>query len=250
MPYNKPARGNGPWFQGIKKESATQKHELGEYRRLADGRAFVYCKAGSVALAAGKLLQSEAADSNAHNEAIAAAAAIGATELTVTFGGAVTANAYKEGFVHVNDEAGEGHIYKVKEHAAGTTSVTVYLEEPIEVALTASTSKITFTKHPCKDVIVCPTSLTATVLGVPLIAVTAAYYFWAQVKGPCPVLFHTGSGGAAAVGNNVVPASTNTPVAGAVEEEAATNLIPVVGQVMQVNATTEYGLVMLNIPGF
>lgn len=246
MPYNTPARGNGPWFQGIKKESATQKHKLGEFRRLEDGRCFVYCANAAVALAAGAVLQAAAPDSNAHNEAIAAAAAIGATELTVTFGGAVTANAYKEGYVHINDATGEGHIYKVKEHAAGTSSVTVYLEEPIEVALVASTSEITFTKHPCKDVIVFPTTATSVPIGVPLIVVTASYYFWAQVKGPCPVL----TDGTVVIGQHV---RVSDGTAGAVEpldRDGTAEDEACIGTVMQVNATGEYSLIMLDIPGF
>lgn len=253
MPYNTPARGNGPWFQGIKKESATQKHKLGEFRRLEDGRCFVYCKAGATALGAGKLQVQAATDSNAHNEAIAAAAAIGATELSVTFGGAVTANAYKEGFVHVNDATGEGHIYKVKEHAAGTTAVTVYLEEPVEVALVASTSEITLTKHPCDGVVVLAAA-TATATGVPvcvpLIPVTASYYFWGQVKGPCPVYTY----GTVVAGNVVVPDWTaSTGLEGGVRAAAAEAdwiLGGMVGNVMQVNATTEYSLIMLDIKGF
>jgi hypothetical protein len=99
-------------------------------------------------------------------------------------------------------------------------------------------------KNKYKDVIVFPTTASGIAVGVTPITVTASYYFWAQTKGLCPILQHTGSSGACAVGTICVAASTNTPVAGAVEEWSA-GLIPPVGIIAQINATTEYGLVDL-----
>jgi hypothetical protein len=87
-------------------------------------------------------------------------------------------------------------------------------------------------------------------MGVPPIAVDINYYFWNQVKGPAAVLMHTGSGGAAGIGCNVVPSNTNTPVPGAVEEADTDNVLPHVGVVLAVNATAEYGLINLSIPGY
>lgn len=234
------------WAQKWYQQSLTQKEELGTIMPLNDGRVFAYARAGAVALAAGKLTQNSVVDTNAHNEAIAAAAAIGDTYLTVTFGGAVTASYYKDGYVHVNDETGEGHLYGVADHAAGTSSVRVDLKDPVRVALVASTSEITLTKHPQDLVIVYPTTGTGIPVGVPSIPVDINYYFWNQVKGPAAVL----TDGTIVIGQHV---RVSDGVAGAVEplnrdgtaeDEAA------VGTVLQVNGTGDYSLIMLAIPGY
>jgi hypothetical protein len=232
--------------QSIYKQSVTQKEKLGTVRYTEDGRCFAYARAGGVALGAGALTQSAPIDSNAHNEALSSAqsAAVGATSVTVTFGGAVTADYYKDGWMHINDATGEGHIYRVKGHPAGTAGVTVTLYDPIRVALVASTSEWTMTANVQNLVVICPTTLTGVPAGVPLIPVDINYYFWNQVKGPCPVL----TDGTLAQGE-LVAVSNGT--AGSVEAAVfATTLDTAVGLCMQVNATTEYSLIMLAIPGY
>lgn len=232
--------------QGIFEQSATQIEALGTPWTLADGRKFVYAKNGAANLGVAVMTQCAVPDTNAHNEAIAAAAAIGATTLTVTFGDAVTANAYADGYMHVNDATGEGHIYKVKSHPAGTASVPVVLYDPIRVALVASTSEITFTKHPQDGVIVYPTTGTSAPAGVPLIPVTAAYYFWNQVKGPCPIL----TDGTIVIGQHVRVSDGTAGAVEALDRDGTAEDEAAVGTVLQVNATTEYSLIMLDIPGY
>lgn len=236
----------GGFAQPIYQQSATQKEELGTLLTTKDGRVFAYSRNGAADLAAGKLTQAAAPDSNAHNEKIAAAAAAGATTIVVTFGGAVLADAYKDGYVHINDEAGEGHIYRVKGHPAGTANVPVYLHDPIRVALVADTSEITLTKHPQDSVIVLPTTATSVPIGIPPIPVTANSYFWNQVKGPAPVL----TDGTIVIGQHV---RLSDAVAGAVEpldRDGTAEDEAVVGTVLQVNGTGEYSLIMLAIPGY
>lgn len=231
--------------QGLYEESSTQKHLLGTRVDLADGRSFIYALNDAVALAAGKLCQVAVPVANHLNCAVAAAAAIGAQSVSVTLGAtASTANEYREGFLHINDATGEGYTYKVKKHAAiaSAGTGTFYIEDDIRVALTTS-SEVTLTKHPCDSVVVMPTTQTGMPIGVPLIAVTAAYYFWLQVKGPCAVL----ANGTLVIGNGVAPSVTT---AGAVDPEAATHITSRVGTVMRVNASTEYALINLSVPGF
>jgi hypothetical protein len=236
------------WNQGIYAQSVTQKENLNAVRYTDDGRCFAYARAGAVALGAAKLTQNSIVDTNARNVALSAAqsAAIGDMSVTVTFGGAVTADYYKDGWFHINDATGEGHIYRIRGHAAGTASVVLYLYDPIRVALVASTSEWTCTANIQNLVIVCPTTLTGVPVGVPLIPVTINYYFWNQVKGPCPVLVH----GTIVIGNSVGPSSQSTPVAGAVEALATSDVIGSVGTVLQVNADTEEALINLAIPGY
>ena len=239
-----------PSLQNISEQSVTQKYPLGALLKLNDGRVFRYAGNSSAgALAAGQLCQRAAPVAN-HLNMACAVTALAAKAVTVTDGGtAFTANQYAEGFLHINGDIGEGHIYKVKSHPANAGSATcvITLYDEIRVALDA-TSDVTLTKNKYKDLIVCPTTLTAPPAGWSTIVVTASYFFWMLVKGTCVALQHTGSSGAAAVGNCVVPASTNTPVAGAVEEFSS-GLIPIVGVVEQVNATTEYGLISACIQG-
>ena len=223
---------------------------------LPDGRVFRYALAGATALAVGKLNQMAAPVANHLNKACDVARAIGATEISATLGAtAAAANLYAEGFVHVNDATAEGHTYKIKEHAAAalSTVLTVTLADgvTVQVALVAATSEVTFTRNPYAGIIVCPTTLTAAVAGVNPVAVTAAYYFWLQTWGPAAVL----ANGTLVVGKMCAnPATT----AGSVDTypitltEGAPNTYtpgdsPVVGEVMQVNASTEYALVFLKI---
>lgn len=236
------------WPQGLFEESSAAKLKVGTVRRLEDGRVFVYALNAAVALAAGKITQSSAPVANHLNIAVAAAAAIGDKKVQVTLGAtAATANQYKDGFLHVNDATGEGHLYKIRSNPAADSSGTLWLTlyDAIRVALTTS-SEVTLTVHPQNSVIVYPTTGTSAPAGVPPIAVTASYYFWNQVKGPAVCLVD----GTWVIGQHV---RVSDGVAGALEplnrdgtaeDEAA------VGTVLQVNADTEYGLVQLEIEGY
>ena len=236
------------WNQGIYSQSATQKENLNAIRYLDDGRCFAYARAGAVALGAGKLTQNSIVDTNARTQTLSAtqSAAIGDMSVVVTFGGAVTADFYKDGWFHISDGTGVGHVYRIRTHAAGTASVTLYLYDPIRVALVASTSVWVCTANIQNLVLVMPTTETGVPTGVPLIPVTINYYFWNQVKGPAPVLVH----GTVVIGNIVGPSSQSTPVAGAVEALASADIIGGCGVVLQVLADTKYALINLAIPGY
>ena len=238
------------YAQDLTEQSATAKHQLGTVRRTNDGRVFVYSKAGASALVAGKLTQAAAPAANHLNKAVKAAAAIGDKSVKVAIGAtALTADQYANGTLHINDATGEGYSYSVKGHAAYSASAAaciINLNDKIKVALAASTSEYTLTKHPQDGMILCPVTQTASAAGVPPIAVTAAYYFWNQVKGPAACL----TGGVIVIGNGVVPSAGSSAVAGAVMAEAAGSITERVGTVMQVNAATEYSLINLQIPGY
>lgn len=235
--------GTGPQVvaQGLYEESSTALHALGELVHSNDGRAFRYCKAGATALAPGKLQQSSAQDTGDHNLAIAAAA-IGATQIVTTSTVTVTENQYANGFALIADDTGEGYMYKISGHAAATAAVvTLNLVDPIIVALTTATT-IDLVKNPYDSVILNPTTITSSPAGVAVKAVTAAYYGWLQVSGPCSVL----ADGALTVGTDVV-ASDN--VAGAVEitADGTPEILSVVGTAMIAATDTEYGMVNLRL---
>lgn len=234
---NKPLKTQG-FAQGIYQQSSTQLHDLDTVRYLSDGRAFAYAQAGATALAVAKLTCSEAPSATANRETVAANAAIGATVLSITFGAEKAADLFKDGWIY---DALAGDLYQIKSHAIGTTAVQVYLKEPLRIAWTTS-SKATVIRNRQKAVIISPTTLTSPPAGVPPIAVTASYYFWNQVKGPAVCLI----AGTLVIGNNCGPLTT----AGAVAPLNSADIIGAVGTVLSVDATTEYGLINLAIPGY
>ncbi len=62
----------------------------------------------------------------------------------------------------------------------------------VQIAWPAA-SEVSLVKSPFKATVVAPTTtLTSTPCGVPLIDVTATYFYWSQVKGPCPLYVDDG----------------------------------------------------------
>lgn len=221
-------------------------HDLGARIQLGE-RVFYYaCNSTAAALAAGKLCQSPAPVALHKNISVAENTAVGAERIKVTLGAsAATANMYAGGWLHFNDETPEGVAYKIKGHAAIDSEGTGYIDlyDPLQAAATTS-SQVTLTKNRFKDVIVCPTTLTAPSAGVPLIAIPQStssliYFFWLQTWGPCAVLTH----GTLHTGLTVSASGT---VAGAVDEISAVTLAAI-GICRVVNADTEYSLIDLRI---
>lgn len=171
--------------QGLMASSASQMEELGTLRILRDGRKFRYVKADGTGLGAGKACIAPVVVANHINVAVPAASAIGATQLSVTVGAtAVTADQYAEGFLQVNDATGEGYQYKVAGNTACDASGTtiVQLEEPVAVALVASTSEVSLIPSLYKAVGHTTTEESEPV-GIACCAIAANYYGWVQSGG-------------------------------------------------------------------
>lgn len=184
MSGNRPLKNIG-WNQGLYEISETAKEAVGTLRVTEDGRKFRYARAGATALSPGKL--GVAADiAAAHtNEAITAAVEAGENQvtLTVTAGTAILENELKGGQLQINDAAGEGHYYTIEGNSAlsGTgTEITVSLIDPIRVALT-TLSEFTLVHSAWNDVV--ESAALYKAVGIPLVDVTAAYYYWAQTGG-------------------------------------------------------------------
>ena len=181
--------------QGVYQISSTAKETVGTLRILADGRKLRYAKAGASALAAGKMSVAAAVAAAVTNKACPATA-IGEKVLTLTIASATYAEDYfKGGAMHINDAAGEGYAYPIAGSSAVTagTSITVTLEEGIKVALTTS-SEFTLVHSPWMATVESSTEENLPV-GIPVVAVTAEYYYWAQTGGPAIALY---------AGNNAV----------------------------------------------
>ena len=215
-----------------------------------------YAKCGGSAVTKGKLCQQAASGSDHIKDlAVAAAAAVGATTITITNGAttAITADMFKDGWVYVNDVDGEGQACRIKSNTAADTdascTLTLYSDYALTTALTTD-SQVGLRKNRYDSFVVNPTTPTGVPIGVTPRDFTASYYGWLQVSGPAAVLTH----GTVVVGKTVVPSISNTPVAGAVESPVLTEGTPntganqpVVGWVMSVAASTEYSLIDLKI---
>lgn len=212
---------------------------LGQITYTDDGRGFRYCLVGATALVPGKLYQAPAEITN-HQNLTPAAAAIGATSLTVTLGAtAATANQYAGGYAVVTVTPGQGYTYRIASNPAADASASIVLSlaDPILVALTTS-SRIDLFPSPFSGVVVNPTTATSAPVGAAVFAAPAASYAWLQVTGPCALL----ADGTVTVGTCVVASNAT---AGAVE--ALTGVQASVGLALTGIATTEYGLVDLNL---
>lgn len=224
-----------------------QLHPLGSIGQTKDGRRFRYVKAGAVALTVGDFIQSPAVVVN-HLTMTAAAAAIGATSVTMTLGAtAATANQYAEGYLMTAVTPGMGRTYAVTGHpaAASAASLAVTLDpsDPIQIALTTS-SRLHLLANPYNNVIQMPiTTATGICVGVAVSALPIDNYGWLQTKGLCCPL----TDGTPALGAHVmVPGA----VAGAAEIVVAAGTLVVaqfVGRMAMVGVDNVRNAVMLDI---
>lgn len=224
--------------------TSDQKHPLGTLGFTRDGRLFRYAQNGAVAGVVGSIYQRAAPIAN-HLANTPPAVAIGATRFQYTpgaTGGA--ANLYAEGYLQVDTTPGNGYSYMISGHAAITasTAFTLFLDpdDPIrEVALTTS-SRVGLHHNLYKNLIVCPTTVTAPVVGGMVAPIPISYYGWVQTRGPFCALIN----GTPAVGTGVTISATT---AGAVDVAAVAAEINVriIGHIMQVGVSTKNNLVNL-----
>ena len=254
----------------VHKVDDTKRHMLGTRHVLPDGRVFRYAQAspytaitigravGCIARAAGLVSDGLAAGTAGRTTAewdngIRTFAV--ATTATATSGLHIEANNYDDGYLWINDEAGEGQLMQIKSHGVTTSSgstactITMYDEELLTVALTTA-SQWGLVENIYKDVVI-HTGLQAggIVLGVAKRAVAAGKYFWLQTWGPCPVLRGVEAlvvGEQVCVGNE---AGTTAPGA-AYPQDTTENtrdfMNPRLGYcIVNATANTEYALVFL-----
>lgn len=223
--------------------STTQLHQLNTRGYTSDGRRFRYAQVGATDTVAGSLYQGAAPVAN-HLANTPPAVAVGATSFSYTPGAtAGAANLYAEGYLQVDTTPGEGYTYQVAGHAAisASTAFTLYLVDKIQVALTTS-SRVGLKHNLCKNVIVCPTTKTAHVVGVAPAVIGDTEYGWIQTWGPCSTLIN----GTPAVTAPVINSATT---AGAVDvwTAAAQPTASLVGEMMQVGVSGKLNFVFLKI---
>lgn len=222
----------GPNFYDI---DTSQMFPLGAVAKTAEGRIFRYVQVGATDLVVGNLIQAPAQVANHQNLAPTAAAA-GSVSVTVTLGAtAATANQYQGGWAFVSVTPDIGGQYRILSHPAANASatLTLTLEDPIITAWTSST-RVDLVPNPYKNVIVSPTTVTGSIVGVAVYAVTATNFGWVQTGGVGTIL--NDAAGALTVGTMCCPSTT---VAGAVKAFTGTG-VPV-GIIMTSQAASEQG---------
>ena len=124
-------------------------------------------------------------------------------------------------------------------HVHGTDpSVVITTYDPVVTAITQAGTQVTIHKSKYYKVIVAPHAETSALVGVTPRDIPADHFFWVQTTGPMSVL----TNGTVVVGNACVRSGAS--IAGAVAP-ASDNVLQEVGQVMVVNANTEYSLIDL-----
>ena len=223
---------------GLTEVTSEKQATLGTRGVTADGRRFVYAKAGAADLAPGKLAVAADPNSNVVNKAVTAVAPVGSKTVQFTAGAAITADAYADGILQVNDADGEGTSYRITGNTGGT-AVTVTLADPIEVALKKTTSEVSLYKADSDSVVISATDQADLAVGVPLVTIPAGNYGWLQTYGPSAVL-------ADEAVTRGLEVTIGTGTAGAVE---AVDLVgeQVVGVASQALVDTEYSPVFLKI---
>lgn len=222
-------------------ESATQELPLGTKACTKDGRVYRYAQAGASGLSKGELQVTADVVANHENMAVAAAAAAGAFEVTVTLGAtAVTSNQYAGSYLVINDADGEGTAYLVSGHPAADASadVVITLAQALDEALTTS-SEASLIYHDYAAVQQSNTDQADVPVGIPNIDVTASYFFWCQSGGACAALADE----TLAIGSELTIGSST---AGSVEVKDAV-AEPVVGVAKQAGVDTEFRIIDLRI---
>lgn len=167
--------------------------KLGEVATTVDGRVYRYAQAGATDLDPGKLCVNADADANAVNKTIARTYTVAdlARDQLVVFdaGGTIVADDYRDGTLAITDATGEGVLSRVVGNTGvtGAGEITVYLAEPIPVALTIDVSEATLLKSPWDDIVISATDQADQPVGVPNTLIDDADYGWVQTGGMCAV---------------------------------------------------------------
>lgn len=232
--------------------TATQQHAMGRILEADDGtgRKWRYCKNGAVALVQSYLVSAEAPSANGL-EIVQTGYTMSVGDIIfnmlLTTGHNYSDHELTDGWLYVNKVATVlGDQYLIKDNWIVTADTVMKVEIADENGIRhaiAATHELSVVKSEYRDVVVTPTTQAAVIVGVPNVAVTANYYFWAQYKGPCTVIVDTSE--TIVIGEPVgYPATPN--VAGAIGPIGADS-DTYIGNAMTVGAAAEPSLVKLDI---
>ena len=243
---------------GDEKVTGTTKlHPFGTRMMIDGDRIFKYGSISSAgAVGAGKIVQAAVPHAGHDMDlVIPTAVAVGDKSITVTTTATDAAkDLYADGYVYINDGAGEGHVYKIRSHDAldysESAALTLNFHDGDTCAEAIDTSALAGVfQNPYSNQVVSTAGAhgarTGVITGVCATEMTASYYGWFQTWGPAAVLISTST---TVVGNHV---RTSDNVAGAVEplDRDGTNenweAIGIAG--IEGAVDTDYGIVELRI---
>jgi len=175
----------GVW-QGLYEQSLTQNFPIGTRLQIQD-RTFYYAQAAAVgATTAMKAGHNDSVECSVNTYAEAYAAGY-TGKIRIEDTDTRAAHYYQNGYVWVmNLVSGVYQFLKVKDSDAAEAAdnhVHITLYDPLPFTIPASTW-VTIHRNPYACVSFTTTNK-MTMVGVPLIPVTANYYFWIQTWGPC-----------------------------------------------------------------
>ena len=233
--------------------TADKKFPLGALAESRDGRKWRYCENSAATLAIATLHQSVVQTANWNYTAQTNTPAVpvaGDKIVTVVTDTTIAAHELVDGYLYIPDGTGEGNMYIVKDNKASTDNATSGYDTRIEIADTGgirtawvAASDITVWRNKYKDILIYPTDPTGKCTGVSMTSIPASYFFWSQVKGPCPIV----NGSETVVIGDIVAAGTNT--AGAIGlVDVAADGDTAIGYVLRASAATgDYAVIDLNI---
>jgi len=243
---------------GDEKVTGTTKlHPLGTRMLIGGDRVFKYGGISSAgAVGAGNIVQASATIAGHDMDlVITAAVAVGGKSITVTTTATdVIKDFYADGYVYINDGAGEGHMYKIRSNAAldysDSAALTLNFHDGDTCAEAIDTSALAGVfQNPYSNMVVSTAGAhgarTGIVTGVCATEMAVSTFGWFQTWGLAAVLCDTT---AFVVGNHV---RTSDNQAGAVEplDRDGTNenweSIGIAG--IEGGADTDYGVVDLRI---
>ena len=237
--------------------TATKYFPLGAIAVARDGRKWRYCEEGGNGLSKAMINAGAAQTDNWTYIAQTNSPdvpAVGDKIVTVTLTSTAVAGAFIDGYLFCPDGTGEGEMYLIKNNKAGTTNTGGGYDIVCEIADTGgirtallAASDLSVTANLYKDVVVMPTTPVMPCVGVNNVAVTADYFFWSQVKGPCAVL---GCGTDTIVIGDEVAAAAQTEGAACLPDNLQDDNTgdTIIGYVMKAPAaTSDYCIVDLTI---
>ena len=178
-----------PVKQGLYEINATQQGDVGAVMVFEDGRKYVYCLNGADTLTPGAVVQGTVLDADDDDIVVASTAAVGDKTISITTARIYTANELKDGWIYVQEGTNLGHGRKIKSHPAAASAATlvITLYDALTKVITFGDDVIQVVPNPYKGVLL-QNAPDGAVIGVAPLDVTAAYYFWLQTKGACPVI--------------------------------------------------------------
>ena len=173
--------------------TSAKKHKLGTIMQIGDTEYRYASAASGAATVAGKLYEARAVVADDNDDlAVATAATAGGTTIGVTFGASVTEDEYADGWLFSNTGSTSvlGWRYRVKSHPAGTSDVTVTIDEEdgFVQAVSTTTTKVGLFTNPYQEVVISATTGVGPAVGVAVSDIPASQYGWLQTKGPGVVL--------------------------------------------------------------